>query len=147
MSVNLGPDDVLVDLVRETATALSIPYCHLVTSAGHRLASSSTVAENNLVDGDVITGVVVQLPKVFASRTGAAFAVVKSDGSVVTWGRADYGGDSSAVKDEIACDVQQVAGTEGAFAAVKSDGSVVTWGDAHRGGDSSAVKDQIACDV
>ena len=32
---------------------------------------------------------------------GAAFAAVKTDGSVVTWGDADYGGDSSRVAEAL----------------------------------------------
>ena len=64
------------------------------------------------------------------------------DGSVVTWGDAHYGGDSSAVRDQLE-GVQQIQATSAAFAAILADGSVVTWGDAHCGGDSSAVRDQL----
>ena len=31
--------------------------------------------------------------------SGSAFAAILDDGSVVTWGNADTGGDSSAVQD------------------------------------------------
>ena len=31
----------------------------------------------------------------------AAFAAILGDGSVVTWGGAGYGGDSSAVQDQL----------------------------------------------
>ena len=44
-----------------------------------------------------------------------------ADGSVVTWGPADWSGDSSEVQD----------------------GCVVTWGPADWGGDSSEVQDQL----
>ena len=30
-----------------------------------------------------------------------AFAVILADGSVVTWGDEDFGGDSSAVRDQL----------------------------------------------
>ena len=33
--------------------------------------------------------------------TDSAFAALKADGSVVTWGRSDKGGDSSAVSDDL----------------------------------------------
>jgi len=33
--------------------------------------------------------------------TTAAFAAILEDGSVVTWGREDRGGDSSAVGDQL----------------------------------------------
>eukprot|EP00439_Symbiodinium_sp_Y106_P056530 s1401_g7.t3 len=71
-----------------------------------------------------------------------AFAAILLDGSVVTWGNADHGGDSSAVQDQLR-DVQQIQSSHKAFAAILFDGSVVTWGDADCGGDSSAVQDQL----
>jgi hypothetical protein len=69
--------------------------------------------------------------------TGEAFAALRSDGSVVTWGKSYYGGDSSAVASALngTLDVVQVFSTGEAFAALRSDGSVVTWGSS----DSSAV--------
>ena len=72
----------------------------------------------------------------------AAFAVVLGDGSVLTWGYVDYGGDSSAVRDQLR-NVQQIQVSKRAFAAILADGSVVTWGDAECGGDCSAVQDQL----
>ena len=74
--------------------------------------------------------------------TRLAFAAILEDGSVVTWGDADFGGDSSFVRDELK-NVQQIQSTWYAFTAILGDGSVVTWGDASRGGDSSAVRDQL----
>ena len=66
------------------------------------------------------------------------------DGSVATWGDASFGGDSSAVRDQLK-GVQQIQATNFAFAAILEDGSVVTWGRADAGGDSSAVRDQLRC--
>merc|ERR1711972_405763 len=60
--------------------------------------------------------------------THQAFAALKDDGSVVSWGRAQYGGDSTAVAAQIGSGVVQIAGTKSAFAAMKDDGSVVCWG-------------------
>ena len=61
-------------------------------------------------------------------------------GSVVTWGKQDYGGDSSSVQLK---NVRQICGTAGAFAAILAHGSVVTWGTQDYGGDSSSVQDQL----
>ena len=33
--------------------------------------------------------------------TGSAFAAIKADGSLVTWGDLGYGGDSLAVQDQL----------------------------------------------
>ena len=71
--------------------------------------------------------------------TGHAFAAVKSDGSVVTWGHAYHGGDSRSVAVQLAGGVKSVTGSGCAFAAVKSEGSVVTWGGVKNGGDSRSV--------
>ena len=73
--------------------------------------------------------------KIFS--TGRAFAALKTDGSVVTWGKGNYGGDSSGV--DLSSGVVNVFSTAWAFAALKSDGSVVTWGRSDLGGDSSKV--------
>ena len=74
--------------------------------------------------------------------THHAFAAILADGSVVTWGNPDRGGDSSAVRDKLK-GVQQIQRTSQAFAAILADGSVVTWGHAEDGGDSSAVQHEL----
>ena len=74
--------------------------------------------------------------------TAHAFAAILEDGSVVTWGHAAGGGDSSAVRDQLKA-VQEIQGTETAFAAILADGSVVTWGAAGCGGDSSSVQHDL----
>ena len=71
-----------------------------------------------------------------------AFAAILEDRSVVTWGNKNFGGDSSAVQDQLK-GVLQIQATSQAFAALLEDGSVVTWGDECAGGDSSAVRDQL----
>ena len=65
-----------------------------------------------------------------------SFAALKENKSVVTWGAADYGGDSSGVD---LTNVVKIYSNNWAFAALKSDGSVVTWGRTDYGGDSSGV--------
>jgi hypothetical protein len=61
-------------------------------------------------------------------RNRGAFAALKSDGSVVTWGDSDIGGDSRGVASQLRSGVQQIFSSGHGFAALKSDGSVVTWG-------------------
>lgn len=81
-----------------------------------------------------------------------AFALLRTSGSVVTWGAAcppcravasraedlDYGGDCSEVAGQLG-DVQEIFCTEGAFAALTHDGRVVTWGHRPWGGQSCKV--------
>jgi alpha-tubulin suppressor-like RCC1 family protein len=79
--------------------------------------------------------------------TSEAFAALKSDGSVVTWGSTYRGGDSSAVAASLTSNVKAVYANTSAFAALKTDGSVVTWGDATTGGNSTAVAGSLASNV
>jgi hypothetical protein len=65
------------------------------------------------------------------------------NGSVVTWGNDEKGGDSSAVQAELKQGVDTIYSTRYAFAAVMRDGSVVTWGNASYGGDSSTVRAEV----
>ena len=70
---------------------------------------------------------------------------LRSDGSVVTWGDKDKGGDSSAVASDLngTVDVSKIYATNNAFAALRTDGKVVTWGYGSYGGDSSSVTSLI----
>ena len=76
-----------------------------------------------------------------------AFAVVKDDGSVITWGDSDAGGNSSKVASDLQSGVSQIFSTSSAFAALKDDGSVITWGNSDLGGDSSGVALQLKSDI
>ena len=81
------------------------------------------------------------------TSNAAAFAALKSDGSVVTWGYSDYGGNSSSVAASLSAGVIKVYSNGNAFAALKSDGSLITWGGASFGGDSSGVAASLSSGV
>ncbi|CAE7939984.1 unnamed protein product [Symbiodinium sp. KB8] len=107
--------DVSVESLKQRAqSALGAGRGRLLNSSGEVLDGAQSVAEAKLMSGDVLTVHVKQ----------------------------DYGGDSSAVQDQLR-DVQQIQASYGAFAATLGDGSVVSWGNADEGGDSSAVQDQL----
>ncbi|CAE8650193.1 unnamed protein product, partial [Polarella glacialis] len=138
--------DHVSDLVAKARQAFGRHVVAICTRTGHRLEQVALVADLGLRHEDVLTAVVMKQMVIYAAQLGA-FAALKSDGSVVTWGDAEYGGDSSAVQAQLQGDVQQIYSNLFAFAAVKSDGSVVTWGRAEHGGDSSAVQAQLQGDV
>ena len=73
------------------------------------------------------------------SSARRAFAAIRADGSVVTWGDSDT--DSSEVESQLR-EVRLLCATEHAFAALRADGTVVSWGRASHGGDSSEVQDK-----
>jgi len=64
------------------------------------------------------------------SRNARAFAALKSDGTVVSWGNSNYGGTAPTGLSGVI----QIFSTSYAFAALKSDGTVVSWGDTNYGG-------------
>lgn len=74
--------------------------------------------------------------QVFGTRS--AFAALKSDGSVVTWGSIWNGGDSSDVADALV-GVSKIFATDFAFAALRSDGRIVCWGAPLLGGDCTDI--------
>jgi len=59
-----------------------------------------------------------------------AFAGLKKDGSIVTWGQAEYGGTGGPTDKGYV----RIYSTTSAFAAVKADGSIFAWGSANLGG-------------
>ncbi len=65
---------------------------------------------------------------VASAQNPTSFAGVCNDGTVVTWGKAEWGGDSTGVQQQLQ-DIRHIYNTGRAFAAVKGNGSVVTWGD------------------
>ena len=78
----------------------------------------------------VVAGISVTLEVIggplIAGGEPSAFAAVKGDGSVVTWGCGGRWGDSTAVQEQLTGGVEEIYSTINAFAAVKGDGSVVT---------------------
>jgi len=76
-----------------------------------------------------------------------AFAALKHNGSVITWGDSRYGGNASSFNPNTATYTSVASGlTSGvvsiysnnyAFAALKNDGSVIVWGNSRYGGIAS----------
>ena len=76
------------------------------------------------------------------AKASSAFAALKSDGSVVAWGDAGYGGSVATLSpagSNLTSGVVSTYSTDKAFAALKSDGSVVAWGDAGSGGSMATL--------
>jgi len=103
----------------------------------------NTVDTTTLIENDPLKQTLSypgKYPGMYANAN--AFAALRNDGSVVTWGDSSYGGDSSGVADKLT-DVKAIYSNYKAFAALKNDGSVVTWGDSGSGGDSSDVANKL----
>ena len=97
--------------------------------------------EAGVNQGSVASQLTSDVSKIYSNVY--AFAALKSDGSVVTWGYGPWGGDSSSVSSDLASGVAEIYSTTSAFAALKLDGSVVTWGETNFGGDSTSVSSDL----
>ncbi len=62
-------------------------------------------------------------------KTDRAFAALRSDGSVVSWGDPNFGGDSSVVSSDLKSGVRSIIASRSGFIAIKEDGSIVDWSD------------------
>jgi uncharacterized delta-60 repeat protein len=141
-----GADDSK-DVVQISSTMLAFAALRAdgsIVTWGSRSHGGDSSAVASELNGDI------DVVQIFSTGGGfdaveGAFAALRKDGSVVTWGSASYGGDSSVVSSELngSIDVVQVFSNIGAFAALRSDGSVVTWGNSSYGGDSSGVASQL----
>lgn len=76
---------------------------------------------------------------------GGAFAALRQDGSIVTWGNTEQGGDSSLVAHLIdgSNPAISISSSNFAFSALMENGSVVSWGDEYGGGDYSNVEAEL----
>ena len=139
--LSLLPSSTVQDLKTKAQRTFGRKCLRLITAKNRVLVDpDKTLEEAEIEDGECLTALVLQ-PQLAATQS--AFALwCPGDSAIVTWGNAAYGGDSSAVRDQLKA-VQQIHATRHAFAAILADGSVVTWGDADDGGDSSAVQDQL----
>ena len=73
--------------------------------------------------------------------TAKAFAVLRNNGSVQTWGDKGFGGDCSDNLALLTKNVIDIKSNDYAFAALKKNGDVVTWGDYDRGGSNNTSAD------
>ena len=137
--VSASLDEQVEPLKRRAQLALRVGKGRLVDSSGTVLDPRASIEDAKVKDGDSLT---LHITRAQVCGNAEAFAAILSDGTVVAWGDAHNGGDSSAVKDQLT-NVQQIQASSFAFAAILSDGSVVTWGDSDSGGDSAAVQDQL----
>ncbi|CAK9002900.1 Probable E3 ubiquitin-protein ligase HERC2 (HECT domain and RCC1-like domain-containing protein 2) (HECT-type E3 ubiquitin transferase HERC2) [Durusdinium trenchii] len=110
---------------RNAFAAITEPDGRVVTWGLQEGGGDSTAVQDQLHHVEKIQA--LQLPVVSCGFAGDAFAAIRSDGRVVTWGWAESGGDSSRVEGRLR-EVQELQATSGAFCALRADGRVVTWG-------------------
>ena len=126
-SLIVETDASVESLKRLAQSALEAGKGRLLRSSGEVLDGASSVQEAGPRDGDVLTLHMKQVAAAGAKRHSAspALAAILGDGSVVTWGLAGLGDDSTAVQEQLT-NAQQIHASIGKFAAILGDGSVVT---------------------
>ena len=97
-TVQAGRDETVQTLSRRAQIALGAGNGRLVDSSGVVLDGSQAIANTGIQNGSSLT---LHVNGVKVQATRGAFAAILGDGSVVTWGRANLGGDSSAVQDQL----------------------------------------------
>eukprot|EP00439_Symbiodinium_sp_Y106_P033664 s700_g4.t1 len=125
-SLSAEPETRVEELRRKVQLELDIGPCRLV-AAGEVLQPRATLSEQKLTDGMQIVAVIRQ-PEIVSTRRSTSMALLTGDGSVLTWGDPERGGDCSAVHDQLV-HVESLHAAPGAFAAILADGSLVTWGE------------------
>ena len=137
-TVQAALDETVGALKRRAQVALGVGTGRLLDSSGCVLEGCVLIKKSRVQNGDSLTLLLSNTVQVQASDE--AFAAILDDGSVVTWGDAGSGGNSTAAQKRLKTVQQISACRHGAFAAILEDGSVVTWGDPDYGGDSGAVQ-------
>ena len=148
-SLQLPRDRTVHELQKLAQDQFGLGIHQLCSQDGMVLPGSSTLEGVGLKDGDRVgcalrqTTVTSHSASLLASGVrwphlslidGDAFAVVRPQGDVVTWGLAKSGGACSGSVQEQLHHVLQIRASQCAFAAICIDGSVVTWGDQTGGG-------------
>ena len=100
----------------QTGGALSI-----LTKSSHLYTGGEFKIDTFLSPEDSLDNI-----KLVASSS-QAFAAVKKDGTLLSWGNKSFGGDSSGVKSQLK-NIVYIKSTDSAFSVIKEDGSVVAWG-------------------
>ena len=98
-TVQAGLDETVETLTQRAQIALGVGKGRLLDSSWVVLDGCEGIANSQLKNGDSLT---MHLTKVQIQSTYGSFAAILGDGSVVTWGLADSGGDSSAVQGQLA---------------------------------------------
>eukprot|EP00913_Durusdinium_trenchii_P017391 g16349.t1 len=125
----------------KSITAMNTPGQNANAVAELVFGSLGQQEDFGLVGGDLLHATVRQA-RLVSTRQSYAFALMRGDGSVVSWGSRRLGGDSSRVQQELR-DVEQIQASGGAFAAIRADGQVITWGDSSMGGKTGWLENAV----
>ena len=105
-TVTAGLDEPVHTLRRRAQIALGVGRGRLLDSSGCALDGCAPIKTTSVANGDSLT---LHLGRVQVQASRGAFAAILGDGSVVTWGGGDFGGDSRAVQGQLLLLLQSLA--------------------------------------
>ena len=110
-SLSIAESSKAGDLKRLAQKSFEQGFLRLVTAEGHVLADPNQSLQGaGLQEGDHLTAIVQQAKMAATEEAFAMWCCGSGGDRIVTWGRPDRGGDSSAVQDQLR-NVQQVQAT------------------------------------
>ena len=104
-TVQAALDETVGTLKRRAQVALGVGTGRLLDSSGCVLEGCVLIKKSRVQNGDSL--ILLGSNTVQLQATNGAFAAILDDGSVVTWGNAAFGADSSAVQTQLKT-VQQI---------------------------------------
>ena len=111
--LTLPPSSTVQDVRTKAQRAFGKKHLKLITAKNQVLVNiEQTLEEAEIEDGECLTALVLQ-PRLAATNSAFAFWC-HGHSTVVTWGDAEWGGDSSAVQDQLR--------------GVQADSSLQVWG-------------------
>ena len=133
--LTLPPSSTVQDVRTKAQRAFGKKCLRLISAKNRVLVDfEQTLEEAEIEDSEWLTALVLQ-PQLAATENAFALWCHKNR-AIVAWGDADFGGDNSAVQEQLNCKgVQQIQATNAAFAVILEDGAVVTWSHGGFGGD------------
>eukprot|EP00438_Fugacium_kawagutii_P016089 Skav230955 [mRNA] locus=scaffold3010:229334:241165:- [translate_table: standard] len=134
-SLRVFPYWRLSDLKRAAGRVLRVKVGELSTQQGALLQGDGTsLGEVGLEDGDMLTATARKPQRIYSNWSSGVFALVRSDGQLITWGSAAYGGRVGPERRPWNVALVVLGGR--ALAALLTDGRVQCFGDAAWGGDA-----------
>ncbi len=132
-------DQVVTNVKNLTAGgAIAVATTNAGVTFGFGYANDVEAVDTRILNSN---GILTNITNVYSTQT--AFAALRADGTVVSWGDLPRMQASLTTAQASLNKVKSIQSTEYAFAALKADGTVVSWGDPSVGGDSSAVTAQL----
>jgi alpha-tubulin suppressor-like RCC1 family protein len=119
------------------------PYSFVAIKEDHSVVAFGNDKFGGNIDNNLDNNIASKLKNVlYIKSTFGAYTALLDNGTVVSWGSPEYGGDNSSVKSKLDENyIIEIYSTNSAFAARTQNGKVIRWGHQNNGGDSGDSRD------